>query len=190
MHFEARPIVDRSPAPRRDRPRFASPIVVGAGCGGGQFGGNWMDAAQASADACVPQALMQRGCPDPNGNSCRRPTRPVPVGASNAVAVNANGAFSVSVSLQAPFKPEMLQIDPTVAATLSISSIKYGPTEKLIGGTVSGSQFSTASLSGGFRLPSDDFLVPGQTITITGTSTAAYAIAALLVDIAGFTTAP
>ena len=199
-----RVLADRPmPRVRRAGPRYPAPLpqpvrVQGyprvAGCCAGE---DLISSFAMRAQQCLPPAVQKRmGCDpnNPNGaggpNGCASPTRRVPVGGANAVAVVANGAFAVTITLAAAFFPVMIGIPALTAVSLTVTGIQYGTVNKLIGTQVAGEAFSYANETGGYVLEGAEWLTSGQTIVITGTSVAAFAIGALAIDVHGLTNVP
>jgi hypothetical protein len=214
MDLIARPILDREAprAARRHNPAVTQALVLATMADMeretsarrppvvGASGNDWLEQARRDAIQCLPESLRNQvmgGCAcDANGNPTKnacgatKGLRPVSIGAVNTV-IAAAGSQTISLSPQAPFKPEMLSINGAQAPNVnSISAIMYGPTSMLIGGVLSGEMFSTLNEQGGYRLPYEGWLYPGQTISVTLSSIAGIAAGALVVMAYGFTTSP
>lgn len=116
--------------------------------------------------------------------------RYVPLGAAVG-AVGAATATSATISPQAPFLPYAIVLGPTANADdLIVTSIKFGTVEMLIGGSLNGELFVNTAFQPGWRVPSNHWIVPGQTIVVSGTSIGAIAANALFAQVYGFTNAP
>ena len=178
-------------APRGFRP--AAPSI------GARIGCDPLEAARQAASQC--------GAPDMQGNpnniygapsgdispsNCSRAgLRFVPIGAQFTAQAVANGATTATITPGAPFLPYAITFSPIAnASNVLISSIKYGTVEELIGGALNGELFVPTAQQQGYRLNAKAWVVPGQTIVLTGTVIAALAANALTAMVYGFTNAP
>jgi len=214
--MESRVIVSRDIAPPARRafrhPLRSAPLValvggaielpptIGSDCD------SWIDRAKEDAARClqatnISQNVVARGCGvDANGHAMRGPCgsllREVALGGANAVAIPAGGSGLIRIPIEANFKPLMIQVDPgqlTTRGGARLTSVKYGPTSKLINQFVLLAQSDVTSTTGGYRLPHDIFLTAGQFVDlivfIPATATP-FAIDELVLNVFGFTDAP
>lgn len=212
--MEMRPIIGRDNPRPIVRPAFASSVALAPArsleriqlaapvMGGGQC--DWIDAAKAEAERCLPAGspALNNGCGvGPNGEPMRGPCNPmlreVSLGGSNTAAIAPGATGVITIPIQANFMPLMLQVDPQALVGFSgarATAINYGPTSKLINQFVLLAGFDVTSLTGGYRLTHSRFLTAGQTITISvfnpAASANAFAIDALVINAFGFTDAP
>jgi hypothetical protein len=167
-----------------------------AGCNGN--GNDWIDQAKREAAACMPNYIPNNAanaCPtkaDGTPNDCKRTgLREVTIAGQNPAQLAAGAPWQIIISPQAPILPLFVTINGVQAPNVVVSSIFYGTVNMLVGGVVSGEEFSTLNEQGGYRLPSSFWLTPGMTATFSGTALAAIASAGLLVvGIFGLTNAP
>jgi hypothetical protein len=179
------------------RELIAAPVVGGGMC-------DWIDAARAEAEKCIPAgspALANACGVDANGNptrgGCATLLREVSLGGSNTGAIAPGASGTITIPIQANFKPLMLQVDPQALvgfAGARATAISYGPTSKLINQFVLLAGFDVTSLTGGYRLGHERFLTAGQTISVTvfnpASSANAFAADSLVINAFGFTDSP
>lgn len=154
--------------------RMKQQLLACGGFGQGQAGGN---ACGPNGGAMVPGAGF-------NADPCNDRFIEVTQSGQQAGALVAAAAFSVVITLTTAFKPLLISIPDSIAASLKITTLNYQYDNMLRAAMTSGGAFSNKNTTGGYRRPGK-LLFPGNTITIAGVAVAAIGADQLMIDVVG-----